>query len=225
MPEKETTFELGPYGTRIVSVRDLFGTTKEAPTVGGLTIEYKSVRGPTGAGQVLCRGVLVQEKRGFSVSYRLHESLSRPLDVASSEMQAPAAYFGKLFHLTGRSDAYIHPHLLLRNAAKNQINIQPTLYGKDFSGKDTALALPIIKMLPEAVSHIDLDEERQRTNASLADGVAGLRLTYNANPTDLVADLINVDESGDFSLYDDVKSTFRDDASLQSAISFNLAGR
>jgi hypothetical protein len=69
---------------------------------------------------------------------------------------------------------------------------------------------------------INLEHERQASQSSLADGVAGLRLTHGGGPTDIVAELINVSETGSLAFYDRMKNLFFHKASEQVAISFNL---
>jgi len=143
---------------------------------------------------------------------------------STSELHAPAAYFGKLAQLSGRSKAYVHPHLLLRNTTKHPITANATVYGKDEHGGYTELSLKPLKIESESVLHVDLEEVRHESKTTLADGAAGLRIAYDATPTDLMADLLNVDETADFTLYDDVRDLFLQHARLTTAISFNLGG-
>src|SRR5262249_50287085 len=115
--------------------------------------------------------------------------------------------------------------LLLRNTSKRDVRIRCSIYGKDASGKFVQFQLHDIQISPQSSIHIDLEKQRQLSRSNLADGAAGLRLTHDAAATDIVADLINIDESGDFVLYDDVRNLLLHQAAIQVAISFNLTNQ
>jgi hypothetical protein len=217
---KQRSLKLGPFAFQLIDVAKELGLPK-APKLGGVRFAYKGSR----HGQVTCKGLLVQERHGFSVSYMLHESLSGYFPhKAVSELQSPAAYFGKLAKLSGRSNTYVHPHLLLRNASTRRIVVNATVYGRDVSGHYTQWRLKPVTLESQSIKHVDLEAQRQKAQSTLADGVAGLRLTYKGGSTDLVADMFNVDTTGDFVLYDDVRNMSSYHSSGQVAISFDLSG-
>jgi hypothetical protein len=143
---------------------------------------------------------------------------------AVSELQSPAAYFGKLAKLSGHSNTYVHPHMLLRNASARRIVVNATVYGRDESGHYMQWRLDPVKLESQSIIHIDLEAQRHEAKSTLADGVAGLRLTYKGGSTDLVADMFNVDTTGDFVLYDDVRNMSSYRSSGEAAISFDLSG-
>ncbi len=171
--------------------------------------------------------MLIEEKRGFSSPLMAYGSLVNvprgvPSEVRAPELQAPIAYFGMLERLLKGSQAYLHPHLLLRNTTKHQRVVQCIVYGRDRHGESTTFQLEPITLLPQSLLHFDLEEQRHRTKSPLADGVAGLRLMHNGAITDIVAEIINVDETGDVVWYDRFRNLWLHEAARQTAISFNL---
>src|SRR5262249_24512117 len=150
------SLKLGPFGFELIDIAKELGLQK-APELGGARFAHKGSR----PGQVTSRGLLVQERHGFSVSYMLHESSSQnyPGNIVS-EFQSPAAYFGKLAKLSGRSDTYVHPHLLLRNASARRIVVNATVCGRDESGHYTQWPLMPVTLESQSVIHLDLETER-----------------------------------------------------------------
>ena len=77
-------------------------------------------------------------------------------------------------------------------------------------------------MFSDGLLELDLGKERKESESRIADGVAGLRLSHDGGATDVVAEVINVDSTGNFSLYDRVENLFFHTTPGQLAISFNL---
>jgi hypothetical protein len=95
-------------------------------------------------------------------------------------------------------------------------------YGKDKDGKPAELKIEPITLFPNHTVHIDLQDRREKDKSILADGAAGVRLSHGGGPTDVVTELLSIDEAGQVVFYDDVRSHFFYVATVQSAISFNL---
>jgi Peptidase family M23 len=231
---KTKALELGPSAFKLINIGDGL-KPGQVPEMGGIRFTYKAEKNRILPGSVMGRGRLLQEKLGFSASLMLHESLGNIPTDAVSELHAPAAYFGKLSKLSGRSDAYVHPHLLMRSIAKHDITVRGTVYGKDETGKPTELHLAPMVLKPQATMQVDLETQRrpvpdvakqlQAPSSNLADGAAGLRLIHDGAPTDILPELINVDETGGFAFYDAIRNLFFHQTSVQTAISFNLTER
>jgi hypothetical protein len=207
------------FGARLINAREILGS-QALPELGSATFMYNTSK----PGAIVARGRLLQEKIGFSASWKLQEiaTLTNVPAGTKSELHAPAAYFGKLNRLSHRGQAYLHPHLLLKNVSKRRITTEATVYGKDAKGKDTKLNIEPLILEPNFTVHIDLEQKRQERKGTLADGPAGVRLIYDGTPTEVVAELLSVDETGHVVFYDDVRSPFLYQATMQSAISFNL---
>jgi len=86
--------------------------------------------------------------------------------------------------LSGRSDTYVHPHLLLRNASAHGIVVNATVYGRDESGHYAQWRLEPVKLESQSIIHVDLEAQRHGAKSTLADGVAGWRLTYKGGSTE-----------------------------------------
>ena len=82
---KQRSLKLGPFAFQLVDVANELGL-ENAPELGGVRFAYKGGR----PGQVTCRGLIVQERHGFSVSYMLHESSQNYPGDTVSELQSPA---------------------------------------------------------------------------------------------------------------------------------------
>lgn len=224
---KTKTLEIEASALQLINIGDEL-KPNIPPALGGIRFSYETRLGQVLPGHILGRGMLIQEQLGFSPSLMTHESLSDVLVVPENfkpELQSPAAYFGALRNLISESDAYVHPHLLLRNISKRSLTVQGAIYGKrcGTSGcNDAELQLNPVTLQPESTVHIDLEKQRQASRDKIADGVAGLRLTHDGGPTDVVAELINVDQTGDVVLYDPVFNLLLHAPSRQTAISFNL---
>jgi hypothetical protein len=160
----------------------------------------------------------------FEDELKLHESIENVTLDAVSVLNAPAAVFGRLSSLTNRSKAYVHPQMLLRSIAHRNITVLGTVSGKDKDGERVVWPLKPLVLKPQVAVHIDLDEQRKESGSKLADGVAGVRLIHDGAPTDVVAELINIDDRGGFAFYDAVRNSLYNVTS-QAAISFDLAGR
>jgi hypothetical protein len=192
------------------------------PAMGGIRFTYESKGDHILPGRILGRGILIQEKKGFSSPLVLYGSLGHVPTNTSHELHAPAAYFGKLDRLLARTEGSSHPHLLMRNITEQNITAQVRIYGRDASGKPAELYLQAVAIEPHALIHIDLEEQRQQLQSPIADGVAGLRVIHNGGPTDIIAELINVDDTGHTVLYDRIRNLFLHKASMQVAISFSF---
>jgi len=223
---RTASLRLPAFGMRLINVRELL-QNQNAPPVGGIRITYKSEGGRrTLPGQVVGRGRLFEERIGFSASLMLHEYLGNPPSDGVSELHAPAAYFGKLAALSGRSKAYLHPHLLLWNTRPYDIIFNPIVYGRTKNGKAVEWRMPSVFLKTASPVEIDLEKQRQAASIELEDGPAGLRMLHTGSPTDVVAELINVDEEGKVVFYDAVRSTpYLHGPATQAAISFNLLDR
>jgi hypothetical protein len=145
--------------------------------------------------------MLIQEKLGFSSALTTYESLGKVPGDTASALEAPLVYFGKLEKLLKESLAYIHPHLLLRNIANRDITVKTRVYGTDAGGEYAEFS-KLMTLEPQSVIHVDLIEQREVLESTLTDGVAGLQLTHDGFPTDVVAEIINIDKTGGTVLYD-----------------------
>jgi len=210
------------FGARLINAGEILGS-QPLPELGSATFMYNTSK----PGAIVARGRLLQEKIGFSASWKLQEIATLTNNAPAptkSELHAPAAYFGTLSRLSHRGEAYLHPHLLLKNVSKRRITTVGTVYGKDAKGKVAKLNIDPLILEPNFTVHIDLEQKRQKRKGPLADGPAGVRLIYDGTPTEVVAELLSVDETGHVVFYDDVRSPFLYQATMQSAISFNLEG-
>jgi hypothetical protein len=196
------------------------------PAMGGIRVSTLCSPGQTQRSVLLGRGRLIHEGLGFASPLRLHESLGDVSAPRGSELHSPAAYFGQLDKVVRHSRAFLHPHLLLRNTRNYEIIAEPILYGKDEKDEVAEFRLKPIKLEPQAVTHVDLQEQRKVVSpGTLADGVAGFRLIHSGCPTDVVAELINIEENGKFAHYDAIRNLSFHLAATQIAVSFNLALR
>jgi hypothetical protein len=193
------------------------------PSMGGIRVSTLCGSGQAGRSLVVGRGRLIQENLGFASSLMLHESLGEIPTIRGSELHAPAAYFGQLDRLISHSRAVLHPHLLMRNTTNHEITMEAINYGRDTGGKPTKFPLKPMTLEPQSVTHVDLQEQRQASQSTLADGIAGLRLMHSGSPTDVAVELINIEEKGRFAYYDSVKSHSLHRFKMQAAVSFNLA--
>ena len=221
---RSSAVELGDSGFRLVNINNLLKPNKP-PELGGVRFTYRSKQGQTFPGQIMGRGRLFQEKLGFSTFFMLHESVTNlPNDVVS-ELQAPAAYFGRLDKLLDKSKAYLHPHLIMRNIADHKVYVQATIHGRDINNKPTELRLKSLLLSPQSTMHVDLEEQRRGNKSNLTDGIAGLRLTHDGAVHDVIAELFNMDEGGKVVYYDAIRNLPSYHPEMHAAISFNLAAR
>ncbi|MCH8044771.1 MAG: hypothetical protein IID44_13745, partial [Planctomycetes bacterium] len=218
---KTKRIQLDAFAFKLLNIREELGVEKPAD-IGGVRFSYKS---RAGHHVLIARGLLVQEKRGFCSPLNLYQSIRDVPTDDPSELQAPVAYFGKIGKLVSGPTDILHPHLLLRNTSEREITVHVTLYGKDARGRHTTFQLKPVTLKPELPVRIDLEEKRQASKSDLADGVAGLSLTHDGAPTDIVAELINVSETGALVFYDRMRNLFSHVAEEQVAISFNLENR
>ena len=214
---KSKRIQLEAFAFKFVNIGEVLGVAAP-PEIGGVRFSYKSQLRQ----HVMARGLLVEDKTGFCSPLNLYESVRDVTTEGRSELQAPVAYFGKLGKLVSGSMENLNPHLLLRNTAKREITVQGTIYGKDLDGRYIAFQLQSVTLKPEWPIAINLERERQTSQSNLADGIAGLRLTHDGDPTDIVAELINVSETGNLAFYDRMRNLFFHKAATQIAISFNL---
>jgi hypothetical protein len=138
-----------------------------------------------------------------------------------TELHAVGLLFGSASAVLPRSKAIVHPHLLLRNVSERESN-SPSQSGVATATDDAPTSVSRRADLARAQRCIDLEAERHRSHSDIADGVGSLRLTHDGNPTDVVAELLNVDETGDFCLYDRGVNLYSYDATVLTAISFSL---
>jgi hypothetical protein len=215
---KKSSFKIGRLGARLINVREFLGA-QPLPQLGSASFSTSAK-----PGAVVARGRLIQEQVRFSASWKLQETKAfTPDPDIQSELHAPAGYFGKLNRLSHRGEAYLHPHLLLKNVSKRRIAVIGVVYGTDKKGLPAKLNIEPLTLDPSRTVHIDLEQARQQGQSALSDGPAGLRLRHDGAPTDIVAELLNVDETGRVVFYDDVRSRSLYQATIQSAISFDLA--
>jgi hypothetical protein len=216
---KTTSLEVAKLGARLINVRELL-SKQLLPQVGSASFGTSAK-----PGAIVARGRLLQEQMRFSASWKLQEAKTFTEGPANtqSELHAPAAYFGKLNRLSHRGEAYLHPHLLLKNVSKRQIAVIGVVYGKDQKGLPTKLNIQPLTLGPNDTVHVDLEQARQKSQSTLGDGPAGLQLSYAGAPTDIVAELLSVDTTGQVVFYDDIRSRFLHQATIQSAISFDLS--
>jgi hypothetical protein len=210
-------FKIDKLGMRLVSVREVLGA-QPLPQIGSASFST-----PAKPGAIVIRGRLLQEKMRFSASWKLQETqkLTNIRAGPGTELHAPAAYFGKLNQLTHRGEAYLYPHLILKNVSESNATVMGVAYGKDKEGNPAELKIEPMTILPNNTVHIDLQDKRKKDRSILADGAAGVRLSHDGGPTDVVAELLSIDETGQVVFYDDVRNLYYRGAK-QSAISFNL---
>ena len=60
------------------------------------------------------------------------------------------------------------------------------------------------------------------SKSNLGDGIAGLRLVHSGCPSDVVVELINIEENGRVARYNAVRNVAFHLAATQIAVSFNL---
>lgn len=189
--------------------------------VGGIRFTHGR-DGPV-SGSLLARGMAVEESRGFSASLETHTYLGDVPTEGPCELHASTLVFGDLGALLRGAEVIVHPHLLLRNVSQSPLPIECTVEGKDSSGLQSRMPLrPMTLEAGEAV-HLDLELQRRDSEAELADGISTLEVLHKGRPTDLVTEVINVDETGDFCLYDRVVNLYSYKPVALVAISFSLS--
>jgi hypothetical protein len=138
-------------------------------------------------------------------------------------MEHPAAYFGKLTLGEGAPAWNVHPHLLLRNAGRDEVSVTVSILGKTQAGDSRQHELDKLEMASGACRHFDLEMYRQRSRLDLMDGFSGLRIIHTGRTSDLVAELINVDETEDFVFYDRFRNLATHNATAHAVISFDIS--
>jgi hypothetical protein len=215
-----------PFGARHCDIADMLGM-EAAPILGGITFSVNPDCPPVCATpvQLVGRARLVAERRRFAASLMLHQSLAGASTLQGTEIHAAAAYFGSLARLLGKSTVSMRPHLLMRNTGARPISIEILLHGKNRYGKPIVFALKPFKLDPQAVRHLDLEDERVARRSRLADGLAGVRVRHDGGLTDLLTELLNLEDGGPFAWYDAMKTLRLHTTTRQMAISFNVGGR
>ncbi|HEY7484349.1 MAG TPA: M23 family metallopeptidase [Streptosporangiaceae bacterium] len=230
LPVATDVLTLPPYGFQLLALDEL--VAGELDEVGGMRLTWgvDATGGPgdgaTGdAGTlrpVLARGMLIDESRGFSSPLWLHGFRGEVPNEHASELHAVGLVFGRLGALLPGSELMVHPHLLLRNVTGREIDVDVTIGGKDQNGHAAEGRIGRSRLAPGSAAHLDLEAERRAVRADVADGPGTLRLTHNGHPTDVVVEMLNVDETGDFCLYDRVVSLYEYAVPALTAISFSL---
>lgn len=210
---------ISPFGLRLVALHDLL--PNELGSVGGVRF-FCDVDDESATRTILARGMLIDENRGFSSPLWIHGFRGALPSDKATELHGVGLLFGNAKVLLPRSRAIIHPHLLLRNVTERPIEITLVTGGRDQYGRVSDFRLAK-RLDAGSAMHLDLEMERRQSRSDIADGVGTLRLTHNGNPTDVVAELVNVDETGDFCLYDRVVNLHSYDVTTLTAISFSLS--
>jgi murein DD-endopeptidase MepM/ murein hydrolase activator NlpD len=223
------THHLHPFAWRLLDITTLLQPSGEALDRGavgeihaGIRLTCKTEDAPA-QGSVVGRGLLIDQQHGFSSPFVIQEPIGNVPRDAITEIHAPLLLFGRLDSLLSGSTAQMHPHLLMRNISFTLVTTQATIWGKSANGNVAQWALQPIMLAPRHVEHIDLEEERRVSGSVIVDGVAGLRLMHDGAPTDVIVELVNVDETGDVVMYDRVRNLFFHESTMQVAISFSLS--
>lgn len=215
-PAYADTLRLAPSGFELLALGDL------APAldadVGGVRFSLTESR----AGALMARGMLIDESKGFSSPLYLHEYDAALSDDTATELHAVSLLFGDLSRLLPNSRATVHPHLMLRNVTDEPVALNWEIAGKNADGRAARMALPERVLAPRTSVHVDLYVERARAGSNIADGVGSLALSHSAHPMDILAELLNVDETGDLCLYDKVVNLHAYEAADLTVASFSV---
>jgi hypothetical protein len=215
------TLRVPPSSMELLDVVNLL-RDRGLTAMGGVSLTYSSKAGEILPGQVQARGFTVDDKRGFGAPFLLHESIGDvPVD-GPQELHMAGAYFGSLGKLISDAEGYSHPHLLMRNTGRQAVSPEVTIYARDEGGRPLELRPDSVTLEPQAINHLDLEEVRQRAGRTIAEGAAGVRIVHHGAATNVVAELINVDEEGHTVLYDRCRNRYFHKAPVQVAISFSL---
>ena len=188
-----TQVQLDEYGSTLITLSEIAKISNREQ--GGIRVTWEPVGGNDGPYALFGRGFLIQEQAGFSSPVTIWPRSSGTYN-QETQLQHPVAYFGRLDHFIPGSSAYLHPHLLLQNMSQREAIIRLTLDGDDTAGQPMTVSLEEVILPSGSNTHLDLEEQRQSTFGKLVDGVAGMRLEYDGAPG-IIAELINVDETGD----------------------------
>jgi len=213
--------EIKPLSAQVFAVADVL-ETDTPPKCGGIRITNLERTGQTERSYLLARGRLIQEKLGFVSSFRFQDTLGDVVNASGSELHAPAVIFGRLDRILPGTRSIVRPHLVLRSTTRFPITVEPIVYGTDREGALVSWKLNTFKLEPLAVTHMDLEQHRRVANAPVADGFAGVRVIHDGGPTDIIAELISVEEKGKFAFYDPIRSQRLHRQAIQVATSFNL---
>lgn len=208
--------ELEPFGFRLLDLSEW--VSRDDAEVGGVRLTPADT-----SGSLLARGMAVEEGRGFSASLEAHAYLGDIPTEGPCELHASTLIFGDLGALLRGVGVIVHPHLLLRNVSRTPLEVECAVAGKDSSGGESRMPLRRMTLEAGEAVHVDLELQRRDSEAGLADGIASLEIVHQGRPTDLVAEVISVDETGDFCLYDRVVNLHSYDLATLAAISFSLS--
>jgi hypothetical protein len=100
--------------------------------------------------------------------------------------------------------------------------VAPIVHGRADNGEFLSVKLPTITMPPNALVEMNLQEQITRSGAPLR-GVAGVQVSHDGFATDLVSELINVEEAGRFAWFDATRIVPLHQATKEMVISFSLA--
>lgn len=203
---------------KLLDVGELLGGERSAES-GGIRFALETKRKVARSMRLFARGIIVQEDAGFASPLTLSQSPGEIDSDAIQELHAPFAYFGRLGELAPELKGSARPYLFIRNATSRDLQVRVSLHGKDHDDRSAAIDLPPLAVSSQAVARIDLEEKRREAGFPLVDGIAGLRVQYNGLSTDLLAEVINVDDKGHTILYDSLKNPFFYRTALQLVIS------
>lgn len=183
---------------------------------------------------LLARGMVIDEKRGLSASLESH----RPSDGEAGGyngqtlLQVPTLLFGdlkvmlpSLASLLAPDTVAVRPHLLLRNQTGEALEVRAALVPANREGTGRSITLPSIPLAPREARHLDLMTVVRANCPEVEDVVAALTLGHDGTPFDIVAELINVDETGDFCLYERVVNLHGYQPPALAAISCSLEAK
>jgi len=163
----------------------------------------------------------IDEERGFSTTFSPQEFVGPLGTTLRSELFAPSAYFGGLDWLLPDSTAQMHPHVVMHSVANHRLTVRIAVHGRDDDDSPTELALHPLEFAPHQTVKLDLEE--LRADSALVGGVAGVMLAHAGEPTDVVAELVNVDTTGDVVIYDRFRPAVLRPMEAGVIMSFNLA--
>jgi len=223
-----SNIRLEPFGFHLFDVTTAL--PDDSAEVGGVEFSYDADTEYIQAGSLLGRGMVIEERHGFSASLEAHSSVTgSPRQDNGSVMHVPTLLFGDLGGIWPRLNSLlqpdkvvIRPHLLLRNVSEHRLQIDGRVTGKDVSGRLHEIVVPTRDLKPHQTTHIDLKRLIDAGSRVIGNVVASLELRHGGASGDVVAELINVDETGDFCLYERVVDLNGYRAQALAAISFKV---
>ncbi len=225
------SFRLPSAAARVVGLRELLragGSDIELPDVGAVRFQVRD-----GSSSLQGTTLLVDEVTGFSSPLHMQDPSSR----RGNEIQMPAVILGQGDPDLGfPPSTFFSPRLLLANLSARPALVTLTLRSRtewqegeldgepvQTIGEPLALEIPLAVLAAHESRALDLLQLRDSVEGSvLGDGFVALELTHDGAPSDILAEVITVDDTLRFSFYDPFVDAAR--AFLaQTAVSFDIS--